>query len=521
MKLQHKITLILAVIIAILIGSLTLSMYVTWYRSIQKQVAMDAMDQAVIIAENEELKSSIIRENGYIAVNKMVENIHLKTGIQYLYVLNEEGRYFAHPLPEKLNTSYEQGDTRLDPFLLKPLYYYEMTQNAMVEGYAPIYSEGVRSGTVIVGIYNGRILQTMSGYAMQLTFFAVLAIGVGILVAYALSKNIKRSIYGLEPVEIAMLHKDREIILENVGEGLLAVNYQGKITMINSRARELLSQEGLKVGMPYSALVFSEFFGDHKALEEGHGEKEWRIGTSKLLKIEYIPLKDREDRMGWLFRIEDMSLLRKRAEELTNMKELTQALRAQNHEFMNKLHTISGLIQLESYEDALHYIEKISVTRQAVIGILNEKVKVPFISGLILAKYSKATERQIEFVISTDSYLDKLPDHVIEDDISSILGNLLDNAIDALTGRRESKIILTIKSIDDGIIFIIRDNGPGIKDLPMEKYLEKGVSSKGPDRGYGLFIVSERLKRAQGQLWMENEDGLTCKVFIPETQEDK
>ncbi|MBE0451715.1 MAG: Spo0B domain-containing protein [Clostridia bacterium] len=519
MKLQHKITVILATMIATLIILLTLSMYVTWYRSIQRQVAMDAMDQAVIIAENSELKSSITNENGYIAVNKMVESIHLKTGIQYLYVLNEEGRYFANPLPEKLNTLFEPGDIKLDPFQTKPTYYYEMTRNAMVEGYAPIYSEGIRSGTVIVGIFNGRILQTMSGFAMQLVVFAFIAIGIGILVAYALSKNIKRSIYGLEPVEIAMLLKDREIILENIGEGLLAVNHLGEITMINSRAKSLLDQEDLEVGMPYRALVFAEFFGDYDALGESAMEKEWRIGANKLLKIEWIALNDVDARLGWLFRIEDMSLLRKRAEELTNMHQLTQALRAQNHEFMNKLHTISGLIQLESYEDALKYIEKISVTRQAVIGILNEKIKVPFISGLILAKYSRATERHIEFVIDPSSYLEAVPEHVIEDDIASIIGNLIDNAIDSITGKSDACIRIGLNSGEDGATFVIRDNGTGITDLTIEKCFEKGVSTKGPDRGYGLYIVSEKLKRAGGQLKVENDHGLHCTVWIPSVQE--
>jgi sensor histidine kinase regulating citrate/malate metabolism len=434
-------------------------------------------------------------------------------------VLNEEGRYFANPLPEKLNTLFEAGDIKLDPFQTKPTYYYEMTRNAMVEGYAPIYTEGIRSGTVIVGIFNGRILQTMSGFAMQLVVFAFIAIGIGILVAYALSKNIKRSIYGLEPVEIAMLLKDREIILENIGEGLLAVNHLGEITMINSRAKSLLDQEDLEVGMPYGALVFAEFFGDYEALGEGAMEKEWRIGANKLLRMEWIALNDVDARLGWLFRIEDMSLLRKRAEELTNMQQLTQALRAQNHEFMNKLHTISGLIQLESYEDALQYIEKISVTRQAVIGILNEKIKVPFISGLILAKYSRATERHIEFVIDPSSYLEAVPEHVIEDDIASIIGNLIDNAIDSITGMSGACIRIALNSGEDGATFVIRDNGSGITDLPIEKCFEKGVSTKGPDRGYGLYIVSEKLKRAGGRLKVENDHGLLCTVWIPSVQE--
>ncbi len=413
MKLQHKITLILATMIVLLIVFLTVSMYVTWYRSIQKQVAMDAMDQAVIIAENPALKTNIVNENGYIAVNKMVESIHLKTGVQYLYVLNTQGRFFAHPIPEKLNTLYRQEDMKLDPHQLKPTYYYEMTKNAMVEGYAPIYTDGIHSGTVVVGIYNGRILQTMNGYAMQVVVFSFLATGVGILVAYALSRNIKKSIYGLEPAEIAMLLKDKEVILENIGEGLMALNHLGEITMINHRAKELLDQMDLKEGMPYSRLVFADSFGPYHDLGRGETQREWRIGTNRTLKIEWLALHDIDARLGWLFRIEDMSLLRKRAEELTNMHQLTQALRAQNHEFMNKLHTISGLIQLESYEHALQYIEQVSVTRQAVIGILNEKIKVPFVSGLILAKYSKATERHIEVVIDPDSDLESIPAHVI------------------------------------------------------------------------------------------------------------
>ena len=520
MNLQRKITVILATMIIVLITLLTLSMYVTWYRSIQKQVAMDAMDQAVIIAENSELKKNIVSENGYIAVNKMVESIHLKTGIQYLYVLNDKGRYFANPLPEKLNMPYELSDIKLNPFQLKPTYYYELTRDAMVEGYAPIYTDGILSGVVIVGIYNGRILQTMSGFAMQLVVFAFIAIGIGIFVAYALSSNIKRAIFGLEPIEIAMLLKDREIILENIGEGLLAVNHLGEISMINSRAKELLDQEELVEGMSFDSLVFSESFGDHETLGTGLVEKEWHIGASKLIKIERIALHDVDARLGWLYRIEDMSLLRKRAEELTNMQQLTQALRAQNHEFMNKLHTISGMIQLESYEDALKYIEKISVTRQAVIGILNEKVKVPFISGLLLAKYSKAIERHIDFVIDSGSCLESLPAHVIEDDISSIIGNLIDNAIDSVTGKRDARIRLCLNSHVDGVTFRIEDNGSGIVEMPIEKCLEKGVSTKGPDRGYGLYIVSEKVKRAGGRLLMKNKQGLVCTVWIPSKQEE-
>lgn len=516
MKLQYKITMIIAAVTTVLVLVLALFMSVTWYRSIQNQVAMDAMDQAIIIAENPEIKRNMVLENGYIAVNKAVENIHLKTGIQYLYIINSDGRYFANPLPDKLNEKYNPEELKME-MPDSPEFYYELTKDAMVEGYSPIYTDGIRSGTVVVGIFNGRVIQSMRGFAIQLLIFVFAAIGFGVLTAYGLSKNIKKSIYGLEPKEIAMLLKDKEIILENMGEGLMAVDDSAKVTLVNTKAKKLLGQENLKIGMCAHEIGFYNYFN---TLGDDKKEIEWRADAATVLKIEAIPLGISSVRSGFLYRIEDMSLIREKAEQLTNMKQLTEALRMQNHEFMNKLHTISGLIQLESYDEALGYIEQISETRQAVITLLNDKIKVPVLSGLILAKYSKAAKHNIVLEIDGSSYLESLPVHLSEHEISSVLGNLLNNAIEALAGKRDGKIILSIYEQKREIVIKVKDNGPGVAGVSLDECLKKGFSTKGPDRGYGLDIVNEIIIQNGGRIIFVNDDGLSCTVSLPIELED-
>lgn len=516
MKMQYKITVTLTLLIATLILVLTGFMYWNWYTSIQKQVAMDAMDQAIIIADNEALSRDMVIDNGYIAVNNKVERIHLKTGIQYLYILNQEGRYFAHPIPEKLNTFYDVGDTLLDPFVTHPSYHYNLTTDAMVEAYAPIFTDGVRTGAVVIGIYNGRILQTLRGHAIRLLVLTVVAIALGLVIAYGLSKNIKKAMFSLEPEAISMLLHQRETILEHIGEGILATDHAGQILLMNDNAKRLLDRHDIETVQELP------FYGHFISLLEREGElveAEWRIKQDKVIKIQVISLSGYNDKLGHLFKIDDMSLVRARAEELTNMQQLMQALRAQNHEFMNKLHTISGLIQLDAHEDALQYIESISRARREIVEALNEKVRVPALSGLLLAKHSRAAEKKIDLVIDEKTDVSRIPIGALDEDMTSILGNLIDNAIDALSVAG-GEINALLFQDDANFVVEISDNGAGIEETELLNCLEKGYSTKGDDRGYGLHIVSEKIKYLGGKLSLYNDNGLCCVVKLPMEREE-
>ena len=519
MKLQSKITRIFAMIMTVLIVLLTGLSYGIWYNAMQKQVALDAMDQAIIIAENQVVKDQITLDNGYITISKALENIQLKTKIHYLYVIDQTGRYFSHPLPSKINTMFDVQDLKRDPRLQKPQYYYEMTGEAKVEGYAPVFSEGVYSGAVVVGIYNGRILQTLKTHLIMIVLFAFFAIGIGIWIAYALARSIKRDIFNLEPEEIAILLNQRELILENIGEGILVTDRQGQILLINENANRLMGATQLRVNDDLTDHPIKSYFNTMRARQLDYYEVEWRITPQIILKVSISALNTVDERLGYLCRLDDMSLVRKRAEELTNMVQLTQALRAQNHEFMNKLHTISGLIQLDETDKALSFIEQTSKSQQEIIGALSSNIKIPTLSGLILSKYSKAAERKIKLTIHSASYVSALPVSALDDDITSIIGNLIDNAIDALSGVETPEIILRMLSNETEFSIEVKDNGAGMDPEWMSLCIERGFSTKGRDRGFGLAIVSEKVAMLGGTLVFENENGLRCLIVLPMTFE--
>lgn len=504
MRMQTKIAVVLALMIGGLVLLMTVLMYGNWFSAMQKQVALDAKDAAIIIAENESIQRALTLENGYISTNKAVERIHLKTGIQYLYVLNQEGLYFAHPIPEKVNTPYEQGDTRLPPLVLEPVTYYTLNSDAMVEAYVPVYTDGVVSGSVVVGIYNGRILQTIRGHAISVIVIAVLAIAAGIGMAYVLSKNIKKAMFDLEPEAIALLFNQQETILEHIGEGVLATDLWGNILVVNENAKKLLNRPDLKIGDAIDTLPFLK----DKQI------KEMRIDGQKTLKVDRKGLSEVDQRLGTLYKFEDMSLVRERAEELTDMKQLTQALRAQNHEFMNKLHTISGLLQLEAFSEAQGYIEEITKARSEMVEAINHRIKVPVLSGLILAKHSRAAEKRIVLTIDEEALVEKLPSGVLESDMTSILGNLIDNAMDALSPKGGT---IHLDLYEDALNFVMSvcDDGPGIDDALMPFVFERGFSTKGDGRGFGLAIVQEKIKALGGSIHLANQEGLCVTAVLP------
>ncbi|WP_350344025.1 ATP-binding protein [Proteinivorax tanatarense] len=210
-----------------------------------------------------------------------------------------------------------------------------------------------------------------------------------------------------------------------------------------------------------------------------------------------------------------MSLVRQRAEELTNMKQMTQALRAQNHEFMNKLHTITGLIQLNEHQSALNYIEKITQARKAIVDALNQRIKVPAIAGLILAKHSKGAERKIDLIIDEEAHISKIPEGALEEDITSIIGNLIDNAMDALAKEDGGKIYLDMYQDNEQFAITVWDNGPGMNDDSLRNCFKKGFSTKGEDRGYGLYIVKTIVEYLNGHIEFKSQEGLCVKVSLP------
>jgi sensor histidine kinase regulating citrate/malate metabolism len=195
-------------------------------------------------------------------------------------------------------------------------------------------------------------------------------------------------------------------------------------------------------------------------------------------------------------------------------REVASNLRAQNHEFMNKLHTISGLIQLEEYDKALEFIHDTSSTRTELLELLSNKIKIKSLAGLILSKYNKASEYKMKFIIDKDCFIDKIPESISENDLIIAVGNLIENSIDAVKGRENGEINLFIRELDNKVNISIRNNGEEIPVELKEKIFDIGVSTKKGIRGFGLYNVKQIVSRSGGNISFTTGEETTWHVII-------
>jgi two-component system, CitB family, sensor kinase len=202
------------------------------------------------------------------------------------------------------------------------------------------------------------------------------------------------------------------------------------------------------------------------------------------------------------------------------VKRYTEALRAQTHEYNNFLYTISGLIQLNSYEEALSLIHVETAEHQSLIQFMTKHLQDPFLGGIVIGFLNRAKELKVRFVLDEDSYLEKLPKHLQKHLFVSIIGNLVTNGFEAVEGLLEEERIVRVFILDNGeeILIEVEDSGNGIKEEVLNDIWKEGVSTKEDgNRGYGLVKVQENVNDLGGSIAIERGDlgGALFIVSIP------
>jgi len=327
--------------------------------------------------------------------------------------------------------------------------------------------------------------------------------------------------YGYTPKQVAYLIGQQHMVLDNLKLGIIYTNSKGKIIIINSVAKNLLQLDGNVRGTNVRNYYFGKPF--HEIMDKGENIqiREVRVSAGNIILFRFHVVRDPDtDKLiGIITSLEDLTLAKQRAEELTGMRMLMNEIRAQNHEFMNKLHTISGLIQLEEYQEAIDFISQSAKSNQELVGTINSKVKEPSVAGLLLSKCNKASEKKVKLVINEDTYIRDLPEKMHKDEFCSIVGNLIENALDELAGRTDGKIEIGIFQGENEMNISVFDNGRGIPEKVRDKIFKKGHSSKGENRGYGLYIVKEIVDTYGGKIRLWCESGTTIVITIPMRQE--
>lgn len=391
--------------------------------------------------------------------------------------------------------------------------------------YSAIYdSEGNYIGFVMAIMLMENIkaetFQTLTFYAL-ITLAAVL---IELILSAELSSSIKKSLHGYEPDVFSAMYQVRDNILESLDEGIIAIDKTGSVQFVNNAAVSMLGggqNTGVKniVGAPLGNICDGTLF-DHTLKS---GEKEFNIREPRLRRsdilIDRIPIKDDNGTVGAVGILHDRAEYTKLMEDLTGTRYLVDAMRANNHDFTNKLHVILGLIQMGMYDKATSYIENITIVQRTTISKIMSAVSEPAVAALLIGKAARASELNIKFVLREGCNYSKsdypLPDSMLV----TVIGNLIDNAFDAMNDNKAvfdkpKELMFGIYSKPGALLITTDDTGVGIDPADIDRIFENGFSTKGTSRGTGLYQVKTMVDELGGTITTESQKGVGTSFTI-------
>ncbi len=398
----------------------------------------------------------------------------------------------------------------------------EVDGRRTVAAHAPIYAEDARFLGIVVAeqtypALGDRLTGATSDLALYLGLGALLGVGG----SYAVSVLLRRRTRGLGAREIDTLADHREALLHSIREGVVAVGTDDRVTMINDAARLTLGVTGEAVGRGVDELGL-----DPHVVALLAGRDAVDVQDAVALVGDRVVVFNRRRASSQGRGIGSVTTLRDRTEllslqsQLSSNLSITDTLRAQTHEFDNRLHTISGLVQLGEYDEVRTLVGTLTRRRSEVGAFVSSRIDDPAVAALLLAKDAVADERGVELVLDPGSRLPTLPADVSAD-LTTVVGNLVDNAVDACSGREAPTVELWLTVVDGVVHVRVRDNGPGVPAELREAIFVRGFSTK-PDvlggRGIGLPLVQLICARRGGRVEADRaaeEGGAEFLVVLP------
>lgn len=450
------------------------------------------------------------------------ESVRKATGARFVVVGDHEGRRYSHPVPERIGKLMVGGDNpraleRGEAYVSKAV----GTLGPSMRGKVPIFANsGKVIGVVSVGYLQETVESVTEGYLQRVLLWVFGLFLLGGIGTWLIARNVKQSIFGLEPVEIARLFMERNAILDSIREGVVAINDKGQVTMLDHEAAKILKippESGIGISIE-SILPQTRMLEVLKSGEEQF-DQEMIIGGIEVI-VNRVPIWQNDRVAGVVSSFRRKDEIDRMAQELTQIQEYSEVLRTQTHEYSNKLHTLAGLIQLGSHQEALDLIGRETSGYQELLGTLAETVPEPLLSAIILGKYNRAQELRINFQLDPESRMIDIPKKINREKIVTILGNLLENALEAAQENTSGKrtVLLSMTDFGNDLIFEVEDSGSGIEDESVDLSLQHGFTTKsGTGRGIGLSLVHENLKYLGGHLTVVRSSlgGMRFTIYIP------
>jgi two-component system, CitB family, sensor histidine kinase MalK len=463
------------------------------------QIKSEISSVAQIISESLPVKS-VLANNAYPGKNnyiqKYAKQIQQAEKVDFIVVLNQKYIRYSHPNQSRIGKPFSSIQDAQKSNSGK--IHFSHRKGILGTGYRifkPIYYQHNQIGMVCVGLTDKSINKAILESQKSVILASTLALISSIILAIYLAQKIKKSLFNMEPDEIATKLTELYAINDSIDEILIAINNQNIVITANTLA--LKNFPSIKIGTLFdptlTQLIFKQRSSSRLQVNEPLliNAKEFVVSTSQLIYQDHS--------YGQIALLQDQSKYQKLAEKLAGSEQYIQSLRAQSHEFLNKLQAIYGMIELTQYDKVTSFISQVHQSYQQEFGQLNQQIESPVLVGFLTGKINQANEQRILLQITPESYL---PRTIVTDqlnlDLIKIWGNLIDNALTSI--KNTGKITLSVNYDTESyrLITEVTDTGSGITPEVKKLLFKQKYSTKGIDHGYGLMLVNQIVTEHQG-----------------------
>ncbi|WP_329455563.1 sensor histidine kinase [Streptomyces sp. NBC_01497] len=534
-----------AVLVAVIVAWCAVFAYVNDRAQARGTATREVLIAARSVADAPSVRAAIRTADPTAELQPYAERVRRDTRVDFVTIMDTHGIRWTHPDPKQIGMRF-LGTTA--PALRGKTFTetYTGTLGPSTRAVTPIREGGRIVGLVSVGITVERISTQVTRQLRVLSMVAGAALVLGALGTYVINARLRRHTHGLDARGLSRMYDYHQAALHAVHEGLLMLDGRRRIALINDGGRELLGLDASAVGRPVADLglpppLTGALLASEPRVDEVH------LTEERVVVVNTRPVVGGE-RSGTVVTLRDHTELQTLSGELDSERGFTQALRSQAHEAANRLHTVVSLIELGRVDQAVEFatseLELAQALTDQVVGAVGE----PVLAALLLGKAAQANERGVELVLAPDSRMDDgvLPPTLSTRDLVTILGNLVDNAVEAAgagggglardTGGGPARVTVTARveeaagaDAGDGrgdgprsaaeLLLRVRDTGPGVAEERMEEVFRRGWSTNGPGRGLGLALVRQAVHRARGSVEVSQGDdgGAEFTVRLPLT----
>ncbi|WP_155060656.1 sensor histidine kinase [Streptomyces blattellae] len=491
-----------AVLLTVVVLGYALFTYVSDRDQAEDAAGRQAMGVARSVADSPSVREAIRTDDPSARLQPYALRVIEDADVDFVTIMNPQGIRWTHPDKDEIG---ERFLGHIEPALRGESFTetYTGTLGPSVRAVTPVRDGGEVVGLVSAGIRVEAISKRVQGQLTALIGVAAGALALGAIGSYVVNARLRRHTHGMNAAELSNMHDYHQAALHAVREGLLMLDGQYRVALINDGARELLGVSEEVIGRSVADLglpapLTGALLASEPRVDEVH------LTADRVLVVNTSPVSGGE-RRGTVVTLRDVTELQSLMGELNSERGFTQALRSQAHEAANRLHTVVSLIELGRAEEAVDFATAELELAQALTDQVVAAVSEPVLAALLLGKTAQANERGVELEVSEDSRLDDglLPASLPARDLVTILGNLIDNAVDAAQGSVRARVTVTAYTKSGELVLRVSDTGAGVDPAHAEAVFQRGFSTKpaGPGgRGLGLALVRQAVTRHEGKL---------------------